>query len=573
MRDTYDFVVIGSGIAGSSTAMALSRVGFKVLVVERGTHPRFAIGESVVHATTAGFDELARQYGIPELRNVFCYPGLKHAGCAGLAKLHFWFGVHRPGEPLRDADQTVLETSRLPLGPDVHMVRADVDGYLVRSLPRYGVDYLDRTTVDDFEPGDRDVRLRLTNAAGSREVRARFAVDCSGHKSLLADKYGLREEPTRLHTNTRTIFAHFRGIRSLEEVCGGQNPAFPFERDRGTMHHCFEGGWIWVIPFDNGITSVGIVLDGRTYPIASAGTPEEEWQSILDRYPTVKAHLGDAQPLQPLVRTGRLQYSSRSIIGDGFILSSHAAGFIDALFSSGLTLTMMFISRFVPLAKEALRDRDASPRQLAEAFRPLDTAFQRELDQVDRVVDGSVQSFRNFDVFKQYWRYWSHSSLMQHVLRVAGHPERPDGTGLAFGAALDSWRDVGLRMYDVVTDKSLSDAEAAVRLKAIMDEQPVAYASADFAIGSDMACNCSVVDHSLDGWYRQLLNSPEVAYDCSQKRILLFVSRMIGRSLALKVRYRLSQLRGTRFHKDIDLIRSGFTQRNQAASAMTPFGS
>lgn len=572
MGQSYDVVVLGSGISGSSTALALSREGFKVLVVERGSHPRFAIGESTVHATTAGFDELARKYRIPELRRVFCYPGLKSAQCAGLPKLHFWFGVHRPGEELREADQAVLETSRLPLGPDVHMLRADVDGYLAGRLGKYGVDHCERTTVEDFAADDRGVMVRLSDDRGRREVRARFAVDCSGYKSFLAHKLKLRDEPCRLRTNTRTIFAHFRNVETLEHLFGKPNPVFPFDRDSGTVHHCFEGGWIWVIPFDNGITSVGIVLDGNRFPLDEAVSAEEEWNSILDRFPTVKAQLEGAKPLQPLVRTGRVQFSSRSILGEGFILSPHAAGFVDALFSSGLTLTMAFTTRFVPMAAKVLRDRDYSTAKAMAAFQPLDEAFQRELEQVDRVVSGTIEAFRSFDVFKQYWRYWAHSSLMQHVLRVAGHPEDPRGTGLLFGAALPSWLEVGRRLDEVLFDGSVPDAEAAVRLKAIMDEQPVAYSSANFEIGSSQACNCSVVDKALDGWIKQLLASPEVAGDCSRQRIALFISQMIGRSLALKVRYRTSRWLGTRFHKDIDLIRSRWTQRSETSATMTPFG-
>jgi FADH2 O2-dependent halogenase len=45
-RIDADVAIVGSGFAGSLTALALLRRGQRVALVERGRHPRFAIGES-----------------------------------------------------------------------------------------------------------------------------------------------------------------------------------------------------------------------------------------------------------------------------------------------------------------------------------------------------------------------------------------------------------------------------------------------------------------------------------------------------------------------------------------------
>jgi len=42
----YDTIIIGSGIGGTSLAAILARHGKKVLMIEKGRHPRFAIGEA-----------------------------------------------------------------------------------------------------------------------------------------------------------------------------------------------------------------------------------------------------------------------------------------------------------------------------------------------------------------------------------------------------------------------------------------------------------------------------------------------------------------------------------------------
>ena len=41
-----DVAIVGSGFGGSLAALALLKRGHRVALVERGRHPRFAIGES-----------------------------------------------------------------------------------------------------------------------------------------------------------------------------------------------------------------------------------------------------------------------------------------------------------------------------------------------------------------------------------------------------------------------------------------------------------------------------------------------------------------------------------------------
>src|SRR5687767_9015373 len=62
-----DVIIIGSGFAGSIMAMILRRLGKGVLILEKGKHPRFAIGESSTPLTNLLLEELARKYDLPEL--------------------------------------------------------------------------------------------------------------------------------------------------------------------------------------------------------------------------------------------------------------------------------------------------------------------------------------------------------------------------------------------------------------------------------------------------------------------------------------------------------------------------
>lgn len=130
MPSSAECVVIGSGLAGTVIALYLARCGVKVLVLEEKSHPRFAIGESTVPTTTLDFDHLVRTYDVPELRLASHYLETKQVGIASWPKQSFWFGHHRPGKEMVRGEQLLLDSPGLPTGPDCHLLRADLDGYL-----------------------------------------------------------------------------------------------------------------------------------------------------------------------------------------------------------------------------------------------------------------------------------------------------------------------------------------------------------------------------------------------------------------------------------------------------------
>ena len=63
-----DVAVVGSGFSGSLAALALRRRGRRVVLIERGRHPRFAIGESSTPLANLLLEELADRYDLPRIR-------------------------------------------------------------------------------------------------------------------------------------------------------------------------------------------------------------------------------------------------------------------------------------------------------------------------------------------------------------------------------------------------------------------------------------------------------------------------------------------------------------------------
>src|ERR1700761_2941038 len=67
LKDTYDIAIAGSGFAGSLMAMIAKRLGFSVVLLERGVHPRVVIGESSTPLANLLFEELCRNYNLQAL--------------------------------------------------------------------------------------------------------------------------------------------------------------------------------------------------------------------------------------------------------------------------------------------------------------------------------------------------------------------------------------------------------------------------------------------------------------------------------------------------------------------------
>src|SRR5436190_9893690 len=186
MRIDADVAIVGSGFAGSLMALALRSRGKRVVILERGRHPRFAIGESSTPLANLLIEELADKYDLPQLR-VFSKWGTwqrSRPDVGGGLKRGFTFYFHRPGEPFAD-DETHARQLMVAASPndeigDTHWYRPDFDLNLVREAEAAGAIYLDQTSIDGVTfSGDR-VRLDGVRNGEAVHVDASFLVDASG---------------------------------------------------------------------------------------------------------------------------------------------------------------------------------------------------------------------------------------------------------------------------------------------------------------------------------------------------------------------------------------------------------
>src|SRR5258708_23866678 len=67
VMERCEVAIVGSGFAGSLMARCLAVLGYDVVLLERGTHPRFAIGESSTPLAHLSLERLGRPHGLDGL--------------------------------------------------------------------------------------------------------------------------------------------------------------------------------------------------------------------------------------------------------------------------------------------------------------------------------------------------------------------------------------------------------------------------------------------------------------------------------------------------------------------------
>lgn len=405
-KPQYDVIVLGSGLGGAMMAAILAKNGLSVLMLEGEVHPRFTIGEATTPDTNFRLKMLGIKYGVPEISDLSAFHDLRdkvgtNSGC----KRAFSFLYHKAGQDQNPLESQQYPTLAPPMGPDGHFFRQDTDAYMMAAAARYGVKVKQATRITEFDIiGDL---VQLVSNKGE-VFTSSYIVDATGMKSVLAHHFNLRDDPSQYLTNSRAIYTHMVDVEHYDNVGHSRSEyGLPYPLSQSTLHHIFEGGWMWVIPFNNHIDStnplcsVGLLLNRELYP-ETGMDPEEEFFRIVNKHPGMLKQFANAKPVRPWMSTGRIQYGVTKTAGYRYSLLSHASGFIDPLFSSGLVLTTATVDLIAEQVLKSFATNDFS----VENYDHINDFFQNNVQFFDRVVGNAYTSYRDPDLWDAWFRVW-----------------------------------------------------------------------------------------------------------------------------------------------------------------------
>ena len=401
MTESCEVAIVGSGFTGSLLARILTVLDYDVVLLERGTHPRFAIGESSTPLANLSLERLGRRYGLADCYDLAThgrwlshYPEVRR----GL-KRGFTFYRHHPGEPFADRG---LESERLLVAAspsdelsDTHWLRADVDHHFVREAIAAGVDYRDRADRTSAEFAAGGVRLSGRRNGDSFDLRAKFVIDASGQSGFLARQLGIPSGIEKTETRAALVYSHFDDVALMADVVPSL-PGAPYPEDWAAVHHVIDEGWMYSLRFDHGTTSAGVLLKPSAVQTFDTWNADGLWRAVLERYPTLTVLFGKARPVMPMAFLPLIQHRLTQAAGERWALMPHAYAFVDPLFSTGIAWGLRAVERL------ALAFENAKPDNLvpgAASLSRYDAQLAREADQIDRLVAGAYLAMSRFDLF------------------------------------------------------------------------------------------------------------------------------------------------------------------------------
>ena len=402
-------------------------------LIEKGRHPRFAIGESSSPLANLLLEEICDRYDLHRVRPLSkwgtwqqAYPAI---GC-GL-KRGFSFFRHEEGERFgRDTalrDQLLVGASPADAVADTHWFREDVDAFLVEEARSAGAEYFDGALLEGLSWSGCRADLQGQRAGARFALSAALVLDASGGSGFLPAALGLGRGSFPFLPATQGLYSHFTRVKRLDDlgsvVPPGMEPPYPV--DDAAVHHIFPGGWIWVLRFGNGITSAGVAATDSLARELSLADGAPAWKRLLDRFPTVRDQFEGASAVRPFVHVPSLTYRIAPAAGAGWALLPSAAAFVDPLLSMGFPLTLLGVQRLAAILEE-----DWGTPRLADRLLAHGEATLAEADRAAHLIAAlystfsPVQASNDFPLFAAVsMLYFAAASFSETVHRM-GRPER-----------------------------------------------------------------------------------------------------------------------------------------------------
>ncbi len=331
----YDVIVVGAGVAGASSAIALGKEGFRVLLLDRSTFPRHkTCGEGIMPEGVAILASLGLLPSVLE-QGGFKIQGLRFRSQAGV-----WAQADFPAARNEPAYSIVIR-------------RYELDHLLVqraKSIPNVTVreGFSVREAIWDGDAILGVVGHPKASRKQSETLRAPLTLGADGMGSHFHNRYGIKRTVRR--RRRWGIAGHLGGVEGLEPYI-----EVLFQDD------CE----IYLAPMANDTTLVAILVEKRGMP-AFRGDLARSYHEFLKASPGLGKRVRHSEVVPPVGARGPLGFKIDPVFRSGLLLLGDSAGFLDPITGEGMTLALKCVQAAVPVIKRAFEVGDFGARVLSQ---------------------------------------------------------------------------------------------------------------------------------------------------------------------------------------------------------------
>ncbi len=349
--EVRDVVVVGGGPAGSTFAAIVQKYApeTRVLLLEKAHHPRYHVGESTIPVINGVFRDLELFETLYDGRFVrkmgvtFVWGADRTPWDADYLEIETLGAAQGEGQTINVVGQDFSELMRSEMRRDIPLTainvrRAEFDHLLLEQARHFGAEVREGVTVRSIRATGAGHRIEWRDETGAEgAIDAGFVLDASGQSALMT-----RGE--RQYDEGLANFAVNGYLRGADWKI-----LFKGRKDASTVFIAtVPQGWIWYIPVDEDLISVGAVTNTAHFKERLAEVDLETffWE-MVDACPEIGPLIADATLADDVLPDGKRvaahrDWSSwaRSPVGPGWAAAGDAAIFIDPVLSSGVTLAV-----------------------------------------------------------------------------------------------------------------------------------------------------------------------------------------------------------------------------------------
>ena len=307
LKEFVDVLIIGAGPSGCVSASHLHNNKVKVKIVEKTKFPRLVVGESLIPRVMDHFAE-AKLFESLDAMNFEKKLGARF---------------------IRGKEICVFDFSnKFSEGWDWtwQVPRADFDNTMAQEVIRKGIDLEFESEVVSVSFEGKNSTTVVKDIHGNlKEIHAKFIIDSSGYGRVLPRLLDL-DTPSKLDPHS-SIFTH---VVDVNRPQGEEGTLISFDILETQV-------WLWVIPFSNGNTSIGVV--GPTSYINALSESKDNAEALKNAIQLSDYYIKRFGGVDFMFEPIKLENYSRSVkkmYGDGFALTGNSSEFLDPVFSSGV---------------------------------------------------------------------------------------------------------------------------------------------------------------------------------------------------------------------------------------------